>query len=93
MRMKLLGTITQEEKYSIYEAYVYKLTLKFIEKRLSEKDICMNQDKLLAKAKKDLQEQFNDWWMQTCRKYGWHEFAESGWTVDFDANQVYLNIT
>lgn len=87
-KMKLVGTVTTEEKNEIQQLFERRNGLNELAKILS-----VDNAELYEKLVKDLGEtktKFQAWWNRMSSKYQWESIEEGNWEINFDTCEIYL---
>lgn len=82
--MKLVGTVTTEEKNEIQQLFERRNGLNELAKILS-----VDNAELYEKLVKDLGET-KTWWSRMSSKYQWESIKEGNWEINFDTCEIYL---
>lgn len=83
-KMKLVGTVTTEEKNEIQQLFERRNGLNELAKILS-----VDNAELYEKLVKDLGET-KTWWSRMSSKYQWESIKEGNWEINFDTCEIYL---
>ena len=87
-KMKLVGTVTTEEKNEIQQLFERRNGLNELAKILS-----VDNAELYEQLEKDLGEtktKFQSWWSRMSTKYQWKSIEEGNWEINFDTCEIYL---
>ena len=86
---KRVGQVTEEEKKEILALFERRNGLTELAQIVKE------DDSLYERLVKDMGQtatKFQNWWDHNSRKYEWESHPDGSWEIDFDTNEIYLNI-
>lgn len=87
--MKYVGRVTEKEKEIISCLYEKKIALENLSKVADPKI-----SDLAEQLKSDYERvwgEYNQWWDETAKKYGWESAEDGFWNIDFENNDVFLH--
>ena len=90
MERKLVGQVTVEEKNEIQTLFERRNGLSELAKILTP-----DNSELYEKLVKDMGEtttQFQHWWDEKARKYGWESANKGNWEINFETCEIFLVI-
>ena len=86
---KLVGEVTREEKIEIQLLFERRNGLTELAQILKE------DDSLYERLVKDMgltATRFQNWWDTKAKKYNWESAPNGSWEIDFNTNEIFLNI-
>lgn len=86
---KLVGQVTEEEKNEILQLFERRNGLNELAQILKE------DDSLYERLVTDMGQtatKFQNWWDTAAKKYNWESAPEGNWEIDFNTNEIFLNI-
>lgn len=86
---KLVGQVTEEEKNEILQLFERRNGLNELAQILKE------DDSLYERLVTDMGQtatKFQNWWDINAKKYNWESALEGNWEIDFNTNEIFLNI-
>lgn len=86
---KLVGQVTEEEKNAILQLFERRNGLNELAQIVKE------DDSLYERLVTDMGQtatKFQAWWDTTARKYNWESAPNGNWEIDFNTNEIFLNI-
>lgn len=86
---KLVGEVTREEKIEIQLLFERRNGLTELAQILKE------DDSLYERLVKDMgltATRFQNWWDAKAKKYNWESAPNGSWEIDFNTNEIFLNI-
>lgn len=86
---KLVGQVTEEEKNVILQLFERRNGLNELAQIVKE------DDSLYERLVTDMGQtatKFQAWWDTTARKYNWESHPNGNWEIDFNTNEIFLNI-
>lgn len=86
---KLVGQVTEEEKNEILQLFERRNGLNELAQILKE------DDSLYERLVTDMGQtatKFQNWWDTNAKKYNWESALEGNWEIDFNTNEIFLNI-
>ena len=86
---KLVGKVTEEEKNEILQLFERRNGLNELAQIIKE------DDSLYERVVKDMGQtaiQFQAWWDVNSSKYNWESHPDGNWEIDFNTNEIFLNI-
>lgn len=86
---KLVGQVTDTEKNEILQLFERRNGLTELAQIVKE------DDSLYERLVMDMGQtatKFQNWWDTTAKKYNWESDPVGHWDIDFNTNEIYLNI-
>ena len=86
---KLVGQVTEEEKNAIQALFERRNGLNELAQIVKE------DDSLYERLVKDMGQtatKFQSWWDTTAKKYDWESAPDGNWEINFETNEIFLNI-
>lgn len=86
---RLVGKVTEEEKIEIQSIFERKNGLNELIQVLKPNNDMY--EKLVTDMGKT-STRFQNWWDSTARKYNWESDPRGNWEINFETNEIFLNI-
>lgn len=86
---KLVGQVTEEEKKEILLLFERKNGLSELAQIIKENDALYER---FISDMGHTATKFQEWWNLKAKKYNWESQPGGNWEIDFNTNEVYLNI-
>ena len=86
---KLVGNVTEDEKNEIQSIFERRNGLSELAQ------IVKQDDSLYERLVTDMGQtatKFQNWWDTTAKKYNWESHPDGNWEIDFNTNEIFLNI-
>ena len=94
MNRKIVGKVTDAEKYQLLIIYEKIIALKEVEQTLDNKGM---EDAIKAALKQKIEEilpktmnDYKQWWISKVNKYKWKQYEDMQYNVDFSNNNVFV---
>ena len=92
MKTKIVGKVEEQEKKEIQSLFGAKKTLEIIADNIQSD---ANERLLYERLKKDLRkncQKSQAWWDKMQKKYNWESAPGGHWQINFNTNEIILNI-